>query len=129
MKESLCKVCGIEGEECKESCFGEKEAVRIACDSSFCSQAGEYSDESHGISGKETEMFVKVGESAQVLMPLVLADKLSHPHAELGAFNLFDSESSFAEGMMVRTPLSSLEVYNLKKTEGDKLKGLRQKEG
>lgn len=53
-------------------------------------------------------MFVKVGENAQVLMPLVLADKLSHPHVELGAFNLFDSESSFAEGMMVRTPLSSL---------------------
>lgn len=74
-------------------------------------------------------MFVKVGESAQVLMPLVLADKLSHPHVELGAFNLFDSESSFAEGMMVRTPLSSLEVYNLKKTPHDKLEGLRQKEG
>lgn len=40
IKESLCKVCGIEGEACKESCFAEKEAVRIACDSSYCSQAG-----------------------------------------------------------------------------------------
>lgn len=74
-------------------------------------------------------MFVKVGEDAQVLMPLVLADQLSHPHAELGAYNIFDPESSFPEGIMARTPLSSIEVYNLKKTASDKVEGLRQKEG
>lgn len=66
-------------------------------------------------------MFVKVGDNAQVLMPLVLADKLSHPHVEFGAFNIFDPESSFPEAIMMRTPLSSLEVYNLKKISNEKL--------
>lgn len=74
-------------------------------------------------------MFVKVGDNAQVLMPLVLADKLSHPHVESGTFNLFDPESSFPEAIMMRTPLSSLEVYNLRKLSSTKLEGLRQKEG
>ena len=80
----------MESDTCDKSCFADKNGPRISCDSSFCSEKGEYSDEAYGVGGKEVEIFVKVGKESQVLMPLILANKLYQNHLEMGQFRIFD---------------------------------------
>ena len=58
--------------------------------------------------GKEVEIFVKVGKGSQVLMPLILANKLYQNHVEMGQFRIFDPESSFAAAILSRNPSNSL---------------------
>lgn len=52
-------------------------------------------------------MFVKIG-TKQVLIDLVFATKLFSKHEELGGFNIFDGDSSFSNGLLVKNQRGSL---------------------
>jgi hypothetical protein len=108
IKEGLCKFCELEEGQCKTSCFTDKESPKISCDSSFCSEVGEYNDETRGIAGKEGDVFLKIGDGSQVLMPLILADKLYQPHEEMGEFHIFDADSSFSNAIFTKSSQGSL---------------------
>jgi hypothetical protein len=115
IKETLCKICSLDGENCsdKEKCFASTSEPRVSCDPAFCSHGGEYDHEETGIHGIETQVFSKVGRSEQVLMPIVMAKKISNPISEMGEFCLLDADSSFNEGLLVLSG-HKMEVTNLK---------------
>ena len=55
-----------------------------------CQDLGKFNDDKEGISGIETELFAKI-DNEQVLLPIVLAKKMSQPHEEFGCFNILDT--------------------------------------
>lgn len=58
-------------------------------------------------------MFCTVGGSDKMLMPVVLANKISNKTDSMGEFCLLDSESSFRRGLITKQT-KKIEVFNLK---------------